>query len=740
LTHAPTTLLRALPGCLLGVLAPVALFAQTSDLGRIEQSLKNLKIPAEISADEMGYSREQDALTARGHIRLRQGPLSLEADEATLDRASGRMTVSGGISARDGDDTLTADAMELDLNARTAVLTHGRLFLPKDHYHVTGERIERLADQRYRIERATITTCDWDEIKRERPTWQVRARRMTIEPEQYLTARDVVFTVHDVPVLYLPYLVWPVKTERQTGLLQPHLAYSHSEGLKIRQPLFITLGPSQDMTLTLDERTKRGTGGVLEYRYRLSRRSSGEVTADVFHDRVPGEGRVKGTLRRRLSTAQAVDFNERLQLRVSGQYVSDDSLLRDLTSTTFERTRRTIESNLFLTYHDAYQAMTLLTRYTRDLLQPDDTAVQLLPSLDYRLTGARAWSAPLFVSVQASAVNFWRRTGFSTQRADLFPIVLWRQDAPHGFVVTPRLGVRETLYSNDALGGDPVRRELGVAGLGVANAARREWRRGGPEGGALVHAVEPAVLYTYVGERRAENLPRFDEVDEIAEQSLVTATLTNRLIARAGGDDLEVVWVRLTQSYRLARRPDAMSGVIPPAWSALRGEATLRTGTALTLDADVFYDHDGRGRRFTTVDTDVRVNGGRYWDLAFGHRSTREATDDRPLPQRGDFLDPLSLGGVITGSRAAIDYYIAEAHAYLPRGFTLANKTYYNQRTGKYTEIDYGLEYRAQCWSLTLTYTDFPEKSNELSFLLTLVGATSVDSKAASTLFMKPAP
>ena len=164
-------MLRALPVCLLGVLAPAVLFAQTSDLSRIEQSLKNLKIPAEISADEMGYSREQDALTARGHIRLRQGPLSLEADEATLDRASGRMTVSGGISARDGDDTLTADAMELDLNARTGVLTHGRLFLPKDHYHVTGERIERLADQRYRLERATATPGRWGEGKRGK--WQV---------------------------------------------------------------------------------------------------------------------------------------------------------------------------------------------------------------------------------------------------------------------------------------------------------------------------------------------------------------------------------------------------------------------------------------------------------------------------------------------------------------------------------------------------------------------------------------
>ena len=32
-------------------------------------------------------------------------------------------------------------------------------------------------DQRYRLEGATITTCDWDEAKGERPVWRVRARR-----------------------------------------------------------------------------------------------------------------------------------------------------------------------------------------------------------------------------------------------------------------------------------------------------------------------------------------------------------------------------------------------------------------------------------------------------------------------------------------------------------------------------------------------------------------------------------
>ena len=729
-------------GLVLAVGWPQGLCAQSAapgGLGRIEQSLTDLKVPVDISADEMAYSRERDELTASGRVRLTQGTLTLEADQAVLHRASGHLIATGGIKAGDGTDQLEGETLDLDLNTRSGVLTRGRLFLPRDHYRVTGERIERLPDQRYRLDRATITTCDCDESKGERPAWRVRARRLTIQPEQYLTARGVVFDVKNVPVAYLPYLVWPVKTERQTGLLQPHVGYSTSEGWKIWQPLYLTLGPSQDATVTLDHRTVRGTGGTLEYRYRLSRRSQGKIEAELFHDRIAN------ATRRRVSTEQAIDFNDRLQLRVQGQYVSDDAVLRDLQSSLIDRTKRTIESNLFLTYHDPYQTMTLLARYTQDLDTPVDEDTHLLPALDYRLVNARGWNAPLFVSIQGSAANFWKRTGFSTQRVDLFPMLVWRQEAPFGLILTPRVGVRETVYSKDALGGDPVKRELGVAGLGIADSARREWNR--LNGGRLIHAIEPAVLYTYVGMRGDENLPRFDEVDDVSEQQFITASVINRVIAASpvqgeGGasePDLEALWVRLTQSYRVRPRADPVSGIVPPTWSAVRGEATWRTGSALQFDVDALYDH--WRRTFTTVDVDARLAWAPYWDFSVGHRSTSDAdpaaVPPRALTRRGDLLDPLSLGGIATAQRDAIDFYIVGTQVHLPMGITLANKTYRNRQTNAYTEIDYGLQYNGQCWSVTFTYQDLPEK-NEFSVLLTLVGAASFDSKMASGLFESP--
>lgn len=700
------------------VVPPSAAQPPDLDLDRLKESFQSKGIPVELSADEMSYSREQDVVTAEGRVRLSQGTMSLEADRALLYRSAGRVTATGHVSARDGDDTFHADSLDIDLATRSGVMTNGRFFLARDHYFITGTRIERLADESYSFEHATITSCDEPGEAGGRTPWKIRARKLRVEPEQYLTARGVVFHVLDVPVVYLPYLIWPVKTERQSGLLPPNVGFSTSEGLKIRQPLFLTLGPSQDMTVTLDERSRRGRGVALEYRHRLSRRSQGEVLIDVFHDRE------EDLVRRRVVMTQVIQFNDRLELRLSGEYLSDEALLRDLSSDTADRTKQFVESNLFLSYRDAIQSATGLVRFTRDLGDPTADETQLLPQIVYRLPSLRAAPAPLFVSAEGSYTNFWKADGASTQRGDAFSMGVWRQEAPMGLVFTPRLGIRETTYWQDESLGGNISRTLGIAGLGASSHARRVFA---PDRSAvMVHTLEPALLYTYIGNPHEVAYPQFDEIDAIREQNLVTATLTNRLVspgAVASADDWEPLWIRFTQTYRLAHRPDGA------AWSALRGEATIRSRRIFRLDIDAFFDY--ALKTLTVFDTELRATLARYGDVAVGHRSTRPEV---ALTQKGDILDPLALGGLVTDPHAEIDYYTVSARIPLPWGFELANKTYYNRQTGKYTEIGYGLQYNAQCWSVTFTYQDFPDK-NEFGVIVALLGATSVQSKAVSGLF-----
>jgi hypothetical protein len=152
------------------------------------------------------------------------------------------------------------------------------------------------------------------------------------------------------------------------------------------------------------------------------------------------------------------------------------------------------------------------------------------------------------------------------------------------------------------------------------------------------------------------------------------------------------------------------------------------------LDVDTFYDYELK--TLTVFDTEFRVILSRYGDVGVGHRSTRPEV---ALPKRGDVLDPLALGDLVTDPHAEIDYYMISARAHLPWGFELANRTYYNRQTGKYTEVGYGLQYNAQCWSVTFTYQDFPDK-NEFSVMLTLLGATRLQSKEFASVFGTPPP
>lgn len=249
----------------------------------------------------------------------------------------------------------------------------------------------------------------------------------------------------------------------------------------------------------------------------------------------------------------------------------------------------------------------------------------------------------------------------------------------------------------------------------------------------MVHTVEPALLYTYVGNPDQTAYPQFDEIDSIPEQNLVTATLTNRVTVSddqpTPADAWDLLWVRFTQTYRVTQRPPDNS-----AWSALRGEATIRSQRVFRFDIDAFYDYALKS--LTVFDTDLRVTLPHYGDVGIGHRSTRP---EGAVPRKGDMLDPLALGGLTTDPRPEVDYYTISARVDLPWGFEFANKTYYDRQTGTYTEIGYGLRYRAQCWSVTFTYQDYPDK-NEFGAVLTLIGATSVESKAVAGLFGPPSP
>ena len=694
------------------------------DLGKLSKS----KEPINITADQLEYRQKEDVYTADGHVVVTQGGLRLTGDHVVLENATGLLTADGHVELFQGEDLLKADRMELNVNTSQGVVYKGRIDTRKDNYHIEGERMERLSEEVYLIDQGSMTTCDICEGSA--PAWRFRAKKLRLRLDHYAVAKGVALEIKDIPVAYLPYLVFPVKTTRQSGFLMPRIGYStKEEGYKYLQPFYWAIGRSHDATLSFDYRSAKGLGGVLEYRYVLSRVSQGRLESLYFYDRDLKQERID------LRYRHTQTFTDRLDLKADVNFLNSKDVRRDLSSITAERTQSSMESNLFLHHRTDLHSLSILTRYSQNLLGSNNLTLQRLPEMTYSLTEFPIGGLPVLFGGNFNAVNFWREDElenptdpFAAQlrafRADFFPKLWWPFKLGGLATLTPQAGFRETYYSRGIQNRKPVHREIPFGALELKSPWMRYYDI------STSHLVEPVIQYEYADLLQKEIVPQFDQVDLAADKNLITYGLTNRLWI---GNRSALL--RLTHSYNLYRSVRELSD--------LRAEWQIRPGEWFFVDLDTFYNiYD---ERFSAINADVVVRGSPFFEVSAGQRYTRRGIQ----PKRGDSFNPLSLGQTINQSQK-IDFLTIGANLFMPwpitkgrsgtdTGLYLATKGYYNLDTDGFAEIDYALKYSAQCWEFVLDYLDFPEK-NQINFLITLKGAVTVDSRSAGGLFEKRPP
>ena len=80
-------------------------------------------------------------------------------------------------------------------------------------------------------------------------------------------ARNVRLNIKDWPVLYIPWLRYPLSDKRATGLLFPNVLTGNDNGLDFAQPIYLNLAPHYDATLTPRWVQERGMMAEAEFRY-----------------------------------------------------------------------------------------------------------------------------------------------------------------------------------------------------------------------------------------------------------------------------------------------------------------------------------------------------------------------------------------------------------------------------------------------------------------------------------------
>ena len=231
----------------------------------------------DITADSISYERDRDVYTARGNVHIVQPGRSLTADWAAFSNTTRRGVATGHVVIEDQGQKLEADVIHFQLDDLRGILLGGRLEGKNTPFLATGEEVRKLGEQEYEFRKGTFTTCRCPDDGP--PPWLIRAEEAELEIGGYGTARNTVVDVLGVPVFWLPWMRYPLLTDRASGVLFPVFNTSSRTGLDVGLPLFWAALPNLNVTVTPHWLTKRGFKPELELEYVWGEKSYGELYA-----------------------------------------------------------------------------------------------------------------------------------------------------------------------------------------------------------------------------------------------------------------------------------------------------------------------------------------------------------------------------------------------------------------------------------------------------------------------------
>ncbi|MDY0312002.1 MAG: LPS assembly protein LptD [Desulfobacterales bacterium] len=699
--------------------------------------------PWRVTADRLEQFRDSDRYLAVGNVTITRGGIRLNADRVVFDRGAMTAEAEGHVMVTSGSDVMTGERLEMDLATETGTLHQGRLFLAENHFYIRGDRLEKIGPESYRGDAVRLTSCDGDQ-----PAWQVQGRRMAVTVEGYGKVDHAVFKAGDLPLAYVPKLIFPAKRKRQTGLLPPSLGISDRLGAAWGQPLFWAIDDHQDATFYLHHMSRRGEMLGLEYRYVRDEASRGTLMMDLLEDRKVDDGTaasddwafddtpirgnrdrywLRGRIDQKLPAAftakldvdlvSDVDYLYEFRGVINGFDYSDGAFAADFNRELDEpedwvRTNRLNINRLWANY-----SLNFDTLWRDDVVaRRDDQVSRLLQNpQSVTVSGARQplGETPLYFDLESQWRYFYLEDQRRGQRLDIHPRVYWPLRFGRRLGLQPSVGLRETAWYLDHdsraphAENDPESREMVDFRMEADSLLQRVYRPGRWGIDALQHVIQPRLVYDYIPAHGQDRYPLLEGeggLDRIPETSRVSAVLAQTFTTRRqpkapadGGETppaiyREIGYIELSQSYDriapLAEDGQARQRHLSP----LRLEVAVSPVSFLSLRADA--ERSLQSGHYDSHNIAVHLADGRGDQLFVQHRYTYDVSESVFT----QLLVPLT-DNLVTYSEW--------------------ERNLHDSRT---IEFGAGLLYTRQCWALDFGYLYGHDIGKEFAIMVHLNG------------------
>jgi LPS-assembly protein len=565
--------------------------------------------------------RDEGISEMNGNVHVSQNEKKMRADKATYDKASSQVTGTGNIYFQSAGMNARGSKLDYNLNKDSGTLDDA-------DYHLTdtgtdgrgtSKKVTRKNENFTHLEQASYTTCPPG-----KNDWSINSPNIRLYHDQDRgVATNVTLKVHKTPILYLPYMSFPLSDKRKSGFLIPSIGSTGKSGAELSTPYYFNLAPNYDMTLTPTLLSKRGIQLGTEFRY-LTQDSNGTINYTIL----PNDRASDKNNRYYFNVKDKTRLGSRSSLSLQAEGVSDSKYFVDLGNSLQATSTVNLERRLdYATSGDNWTFSALTQNY--QVLDGGTKPHSRLPQLVFNYR-PRISNNGIKVDTETELTRFsGSETVTNGSRLDLKAKVSKRFSTEAAYI-EPSVTLRHTEYSLDNGSNTHLSRTLPTATLDTGLFFERNIQQG-----KYLQTLEPRLYYTRTPYKDQNSIPVFDSSattfsygqlfsenrftgkDRVEDANRLSASVTSRIQDQQNGKEL--FHASLGQIYHFGDRKVTMPG--EAIQTGKRSEIVLETGGQINDKVNVgsttFWDSSTK--QLTANQVDVRYKDDKKRILNVGY-------------------------------------------------------------------------------------------------------------------------
>jgi LPS-assembly protein len=671
----------------------------------------------EFQAGEIDLALGDDPTASlSGGVLVRRGDRVVGAEDASYDPETQALLLRDGVRFEDPDSVVTGRSAEFSYSTGRIRFEGAEFQLGQSESRGYANVLEISQEGRLRLEEVGYTTCP-----PESTDWIIEAGEIDLDSETGVgKARKVRLRFKGVPILYSPYLSFPLSDTRKSGVLAPEIGSTGRSGNELSVPYYWNIRENYDATITPRLLTERGLQVGTEFRY-LLKNTIGQATFEYL----PNDDEFDDD-RQMVAFDHRTLFENGWRNQINYNEISDNQYFEDLGGSLSLSSITHLDRSMVLDYHGArWSLLGRVQDYQTidDAIAPTDVPYRRLPQ--FRASGY--WPDSFIgmnFSLDSELVYFDRDVGVTGWRANAAP----RIELPirrQGWFVVPAVTFDHTRYEleNTMPGQDQQpSRSLPISSIDTGIIFERPLQTEN-----RVQTLEPRLLYVNAPFRDQTDLPVFDTI--VPDLNLVQLYRNNRFLGVDRIADLDKLSVGVT-----SRVLDANTG--RELMSATIGQALYLSNQVVDLPGQPLAQGD-------SSDYIAKLSFLLYdkMNFDFGHQWSNESSGTTQSEARLQYRPQTNkiLNLAYRFRRDALEQGDVSWSWPLTQTWNFVGRYNYSFRDERTLEQFYGLEYESCCWGLRLVsrrYISTRDGTTDSSIGLQLVlkGMMSVGTAADKLL------